>query len=52
VHVAFFACVARLGFTPDLRDTENAGRKTPAAIAATNGKTQDKRKCQIAQLKM
>jgi hypothetical protein len=52
VLFVFLVVAARLGFTLDLTDTENADVKTLAAGAATDGRAQDKKICQVRHQKM
>ena len=50
VLLVFLAVAARVGFTPDLTDAENADGKTLAAGAATHGIAKDKEINQIFEL--
>jgi hypothetical protein len=48
----FLAAATRLGFTPDLTDSENADGKTLAAVPATEGIAKDEEMAQIFESQM
>jgi hypothetical protein len=52
VLFVFLAATARLGFTPDLTNPENADGKTLAALAATHGMAKDKEVTEIFESQM